>query len=447
MRSGLKLVLITLPLAAIGAGILGWVVATSPPPAQEPPGERTTAVRVIVATERMVTPRVTGFGLVSPARTFEAIAEVGGVVEHVNPELKRGAILPAGAVLWRLSPVDFNLAIAQAKANIRAAEAKLAELAVSEENQTAALAIETEALALKQSDFDRSERLHAGGTVSQAALDAARGALLAQRQKVQSVESSLALVPTQREVQTEQIAVYRANLETATLNLGRTEMTLPFPARVAQVSVEVAQFVRVGQTTALLDGIDIAEVEAQVPVAALRGLVQTRNPDTALYASDPTLMTDVLRGLDLTAEVRLVLGEEEVRWPARVDRISETIDPKTGMLGVIVQVDAAYAGATPGERLPLTKGMFVKVTLSSEPAAGIVVPVSALRNGAVYVAGADNRLTPVPVVPAMIQDGIAVIRDGLSPGQRVVVSDPGPLLPGMLLEVTEDEALMTELAR
>lgn len=447
MRSGFKLILVTLPLAAIGAGILGWIVATSPPPEQEPLSERTTAVRVIVATERLVTPRITGFGLVSPARTFEAIAQVGGIVEHVHPDLKRGAILPAGAVLWRLSPVDFNLAIAQANANIRAAEAKLAEIAVSQDNQAAALKIETEALALKQADFDRTETLQAGGTVPRTALDAARGALLAQRQKVQAVESTLALLPTQREVQTEQIAVYRASLETAKLNLERSEMTLPFAARVAKATVEAGQFIRAGETTAVLDGIDIAEVEAQVPVAALRDLVQTIRPDATLYASDPTLMTEVLRGLGLTAEVRLALGQEDLRWPARVDRISDTIDPKTGMLGVIVQVDAAYAGATPGERLPLTKGMFVQVTLSSSPAPGIVIPRSALRNGQVLVVDDDRRLSVVPVVPDMIQDGVAVIRDGLTPGQRIVVSDPGPVLPGMLLEPTEDQALMADLAR
>ena len=87
--------------------------------------------------------------MASPARTYEAIAQVSGTVEYVNPDLEKGAILPAGAVLLRLSPVDFNLAIAQAHANIRAIEAVLTELTVAKDNQIAALAIETEALTLK----------------------------------------------------------------------------------------------------------------------------------------------------------------------------------------------------------------------------------------------------------------------------------------------------------
>ncbi len=249
----------------------------------------------------------------------------------------------------RLSPVDFNLAIAQANANIRAAEARLAELAVSEANQTAALEIEKQALALKAADLERAETLFAGGTIPQTVRDTARTAHLAQRQKVQAVESTLALLPTQRAVQTEQIAVYQASLETAKLNLERTELTLPFAARVASTSVEVGQFVRVGQTAAVLDGIEAAEVEAQVSIAALRNLMQSTRISADAVAIDPSMMTEALRHLGLSAEVHLRLGQDVLSWSASVDRISDTIDQKTGTLGVIVRVDTAYSGAGAGQ--------------------------------------------------------------------------------------------------
>ena len=159
MKNGFRLVLVTLPIAAIGAGILAFVVSNSPPPERIELTERANPVRVITAETQTIVPAVTGFGVVTPARTFEAIAEVGGRVDYVSPALRDGQILPAGAVLLRLSPADFNLAIAQAKANIRAAEARLAELKVSEENQRAALEIERETLVVKASDLERTEAL------------------------------------------------------------------------------------------------------------------------------------------------------------------------------------------------------------------------------------------------------------------------------------------------
>lgn len=446
MKNGLKLVLITLPIMLIGVAFLAFVVINRPAPERIALAERATAVRVILAQSQPVAPLASGFGIVRPTRTYEAIAQVGGTAEYVNLALQKGAILPAGSVLLRLAQADFNLAIAQAQANIRAAEAKLAELVVSEENLTSALAIESEALALKAADLERAETLFAGGTVSQSARDAARAAHLAQRQKVLSVESSLALLPTQRAVQAEQIAVYQVNLDTATLNLGRTELTLPFAARVASVSVEVGQFVRAGQTAALLDGIEAAEVEAQVSLAEMLTLMQSTQAGAQTLAFDPSAMSEIMRGLGLTAMVRLPLGQDVLEWPATVDRVSDTVDPKTGMLGVIVRVDTPYSSVEAGSRPPLTKGMFVEVAMTAPPTEGVVVPRSALRNGQLMLADADDRLQLVSVTTRFVQGGIAVIAEGLEPGARVLVSAPSPVVAGMLLAVTEDAALMAQLA-
>ena len=445
MRNGLKLALITLPIAMVGAGILAFVISNSAPPKQIELAERASAVRVITAETRVISPKLVGFGVVAPARTFDAIAEVGGKIEYVNPALRDGQILPAGSVLLRLSPTDFNLAIAQANANIRAAEARLAEFEVSEANQRAALEIEREALALKASELARADTLFKAGTMTQTARDGARSAHLAQRQKVQGIEGTLALLPTQRAVQTEQIALYRTNLETAQLNLERSEMTLPFIARVATHSVEVGQFLKVGQSAATLDGVNQAEVVVQVSMDSFRRLVTSRQSGTANLPLDPAQMTETLHRLGLTARVRLRLGDEVVSWNATVDRISDGIDPKTGTVGVVVQVNNAYGQSGSGNRPPLTKGMFVDVVLSSAPISGIVLPRSALRDGQVFIADPDNRLRIVPVKPLLVQGGIAMFDNEITEGSRVVLTPPIPVIEGALLDLHPDTELMRGL--
>ncbi len=445
MHSGFKVILMTLPLVAAGVGILAYTIKTKAPPAQIEQVERATTVRVVTAAEGAVAPVVIGHGLVAPSRTFEAIAQVGGTIVWTHPDLVKGAVLAADTVLLRIADEDYRLAVAQAEANIRAAEAKLAELAVSQQNQNAALAIETDVLALKEADLARAEALHAGGTVAQSTLDAARAAHLGQRQKVQSIASALALIPTQLTVQQEQIAVSQAALATARLNLERTALVLPFTARVASTSVEPGRFVRAGEVTAMFDGVATAQVEAQVSVAELRRFLRLSAPDAAAYAADPTTITAVLQGLDLTADVRLDLGDEDLTWSARVDRVSDTIDPKTGTLGLIVVVDGAYSGASPGDRPPLTKGMFVEVAVSGKPQSGIVLPRHALREGVVLVVDGDDRLVERPVVSPLVQDEIAVVTEGLAVGERIVVSDPAVVLPGMLLAPVEDTELEAEL--
>lgn len=446
MRPVLKLILITVPVVVAGAFVLGNIIANKAPPVKVELAERATTVRVIEARVLPVSPELTGYGLVAPSRTYEAIAQVGGTAEYVNPALAKGEILPEGSVLLRLSSVDFNLAIAQARANIRAAEAKLVELTVLEANQRAALEIEEQTLALKATDLERSESLFASQAISQTVLDGARAAHLAQSQKVLNVQGTLALLPTQRVAQTEQIAVYNANLASAELNLERSELRLPFTARVSAVTIETGQFVKVGQTIASFDGVDAAEVEAQVSVADLAALLRAARGGSDVSVFAPEAMSGVLQGLGLEAVVRLQLGEAYTTWPATIERISNTVDLKSGTLGVIVRVENAYTSAGPGERPPLTKGMFVEVTLVAPPVEGLVIPRASFSQGRVLLADEDNRLQVLPLQPYLVQGDIALIREGLEPGSRVLASSPRPVIPGMLLDVVLDEALMAELA-
>ncbi len=446
MKPVLKLIFVTVPVVVVGALVLGNIVANKAPPTRIELVERATAVRVINAQEMLVRPSLSGFGLVAPSRTYEAIAQVGGTAEYVSPALRKGEILPEGTLLLRLSPEDFNLAIAQARANIRAAEAKLAELAISEQNQQAALAIEEGALALKATDLERSKSLFASQAISQTVLDGAQAAHLAQSQKVLGIRSGLALLPTQRAAQNEQIAVYRASLASAELNLARSELRLPFAGRVALATVEEGQFVKAGQTVASFDGIEAADIEAQVSVADLSRLLGEARAQAGLLAFDPETMSSVLKELGIEAVVRLQLGDEVAQWPAVLDRISNVIDPKSGTLGVIVRVDSAYGNPDGAVRLPLTKGMFVEVELTAPPMVGVVIPRAAIDQGRVLLADGDGRLVVQPIAPTLVQGDIALVKDGLAAGSQVVVSAPRPVIAGMLLALTLDEALMQWLA-
>lgn len=446
MNKILKLAFITLPIAGIGAVFLAYTVSNNPPPDQHGLAERATHVSVITAETRAVRPEIRGFGRVEPARVYAAVAQVAGTAEFVNPRLRRGEILPQGAVLLRLSKVDFNLAIAQSRTAIRTAEAKLEELAVAETNYEASLAIEQQTLDLREQDLARTESLFAAGSVSQTSRDAALTAVLAQRQRVLGVEGSIALLPTQRAVLKEQIAASQIGLAQAELNLARTELVLPYTARVSLVGVETGEFVRAGSTIAELDGIEAAEVEAQFNLASLRSLLRLAVPDASLLPLDPSAMAETIRNLDLAVTINLDLGGDTVSWTATVDRLSDTIDARTGALGVIIRAEDAYGTADPGKRPPLTQGMFVEVVLTAPPLEGLVLPRTALRDGTVVLVDEQNRLRRVPVTPRLVQGDIIVLTEGLKEGSQVVVVPPSPLIEGMLVEPHHDAALMARLA-
>ncbi|MDP6787357.1 MAG: hypothetical protein QGI13_09550 [Rhodospirillales bacterium] len=428
---------LVVPPILIAAAVLIVAVRSREAPQRTPPRETASAVRVVVAPSVAVVPRVLGYGNVQPETVWEAVAEVDGRIVEVHPQLKKGAILPAGAVLLRIDPTRYHLAVAQIEANMAAVEAKLAELAVKAANTRASLAIEERSLALGGKDLERKRRLLATKNVSQAAVDQEERDLLAGRQNVQSLRNTLNLFPAERRTLASELALYTAQLESARLDLERTAITAPFDCRVAEVKVQRTQYANPGQVLAVVDGIDVSEVSAQVPMGKLMSIIGDAG-DAAI--SPATVMAELPRLLGLTPVVRLRAGAHTVEWPARLARISDTVDPATRTVGVIVAVDDPYRQARPGRRPPLAKNMFVEVELTARPRPGrVVVPRAALRDGRLLVAGADDRLSIRKVEISFRQTNFAVVSSGLAAGERVVLSDLIPAVDGMLLAPLADE--------
>ncbi len=446
MKNILRIVFLMMPPILAGVAVIVYFAINKQAPAQKPVEEQSVHVRIVEVVPTDITPTVVGYGVVRPVKTWNGISQVGGKVVYVHPDFKKGASLTAGTVVIRLSPADYNLAIAQAEANIRATKARIKEIAITEENTRQSLQIEEEALTLKQKDLERKQQLLKRGSVAQNTVDAALSSDLAQRQKVQGMKNTLALMPTQRAVLQEQIAVYQSSLETARLNLLRTNIKLPFNARVVETKTEIDQYLVAGQSIGSFDGIESAEIEAQIPIEQFGAMLNATSDNRPAENIPATALSKRLESMGLSAKVQLNLGDVPVIWKARVSRISDTIDPKTRTVGVIVTVPNAYASAVPGIRPPLAKGMFVEVFVSNKVARdAIIIPRSALQADNVYLVGKDGRLEIRPVKVSYRQGDIAVISAGLEGGEKIVVSTLNPAIPQMLLRVTYDEELAKRL--
>ncbi|MCF6198960.1 MAG: hypothetical protein L3J67_06100 [Hyphomicrobiaceae bacterium] len=395
LKTGVGRKLLIVPPLLVGGLILGLVIASKKPPLQKAGGERQTLVRVITIEKMTVVPRVLGYGSVKPGRVWNAVAQVAGRVEYVHPDFKKGAIIKAGTEIIRISPKDYQIAIRQAQANIRSAQAKISELKVAHANTKASLAIEQKTLRINEREYQRKRNLASRGAVSKSSRDQEERLLLAQRKRVQDLQSALRLTPTQITAQKENKAVSQAQLEIAELNLKRTRVALPFDARIAQTNVERTQFVGVGKLLGIADSMKSAEVDAQIPVAKMRALLHvasetlTSKKREVIAQSVPTFASKYgLHGI-----VRMRLGGQLVEWPGKVVRISDTVDPKTRSIGAIIAVKNPYRQAIPGLRPPLIKGMFVEFEMRARSLGDqIVIPRSSLRKDRVLVVTKDSRL-------------------------------------------------------
>lgn len=444
LRRGLAVVI---PLLA-GAAVAAWLVAGRTPPQREAGAEQTTAVAAIPAPQVAWRPRATGYGSARATRTWRGVAEVSGRIVWRNPDLDTGVILARGVRLFQIDRTDYRLAVAEAEAAIAAAEARLKELVTRAANLDSSLAIEQRRLEVAERELDRLRTLFERGTVPRSDVDRQESAYLQQRQAVQELRNSISQIPTERQRLDAELDRDKARLAQARSNLPKTSVKAPFDLRVSAVDAEVGQYVRAGETLVSGDAVSATEVEAEIPISEFRAILDPlRRPDAPPDTAD---LDELLGAMGLTARVRLraTAGTESTAtWPARVDRITDAIDPRTRTVGLVVTVDEPYARARPPEQPPLVKGMYVEVRVCA-PARpnAVVVPRTAIHAGRVYVADGQDRLAVRTVETGFEHGDFAVVRSGLAPGERVVISDPVPAIDGMKLVVSADTAAADTLA-
>lgn len=443
-RKTLKKRLLFIPPILIGVAIVAIAVRGRDAPEQSPAVEVAQNVRFIAVPEVNFVPRALGFGIVQPDRVWEAVAQVSGKIAVIHPQLKKGALLPAGTKVLEIDPTDYKLTIDRIKADIRGVNARLSELTVRRQNTQASLDIEKRSLEINQRELARKRDLATRNAVSRASVDQEERSVLARQQSVQNQQNSLNLLPSERARLGAELAAHRTQLANAELDLQRTTIVTPFDARIASVAVERTQFVNQGQIMTTADSIAVAEVAAQVPIDKMVQLIAGRDLAGVSIAN---VMDSLENVLGLEPVVRLRTGNFGTEWPAKVVRVSDTIDPQTRTVGVIVAVAEPYATANRGTCPPLTKNMYVEVELRGRPRANqVVIPRAALQNGRAYVINEDNRLEFRAIEPLFQQGQLVLIKSGLKPGERVVISDLVPAIAGMLLTPTLDEAAAKRLA-
>lgn len=424
--------LLALPPIALGIAAAVWMIASASGPAQIDGGAPALPVRVMTVAAEDIRPTATSWGNLRAADTWVAVAEVQGEVIWRHPDLEPGRLIPAGTEVLRIDPADYELALAQSLADLAALEAERAQLSAEAANTGRILELERARLALAEADLERTRTLVAQGAVPQSRADEAERATLLARRTVAELENTLALIPSREAQIAAQVARSEAAIDRARRSLDRTTLTTPFDLRVTEVHAELFQTVAPGQVVIRADGIAAAEVVAHLPIDSFRRLLG----DTP----EGITLGDMMRDMPATQiEVTLSpLADPRQIWSARVVEIEGALDARARTVPVVVRVDDPYEGAAPPRRLPLVPNMQVQLSFSGASMTGLIaIPEAALHGDMVRILGPDDLLELRPVNAAFAQDGRVVIAAGLSPGDRVVIDDIAPAIPGMALTPVE----------
>ena len=376
-----------LPFAVVGGfTLIGLVlVLTASEVETVPPRPAMANVRVIEAQPASVRLIVRSQGTVAPRTESALIPEVSGPVVWTSPALLSGGFFDAGDPLLRIDRRDYETALARTRASLERARGEIEHA---------------------QANLERFDGLAARDIASPAQHDEARRAARVAQAAVDEAEALL--------LQAER-------------DLTRTEVRAPYTGRVRDEQVDVGQYLTRGQSVATIYATDYVEVRLPIPDEELAHL------NLRLYEdADVALLPAV------TLRARFAGGEHE--WRGRIVRTEGEIDAKSRLVHVVARVEKPYEPGSKG-RPPLAVGLFVTAEIEGPEVPDVVsVPRAALRpDDSLLVVDDQERLQRRPVEVVRIDRDAALVRGDLPPGERICTSPIRAFLPGMSVQVIEDD--------
>ena len=272
-----------------------------------------------------------------------------------------------GQLLYEIDPLPLEAALANAKAQLATAQARLDK---------------------SNTDVNRLTPLAKQQAVSQQELDNALSA---------------------RDAARAQVDAQKAAVDKATLDLGYTHITAPLDGLVGTTEVKAGNLVGRGESTLL------TTVSQTDPILFRAGISEAEYLRLAKRIAEAG---GAAAGRS-KAEIQLLLADGTVHpQPGHVDAIERAIDPTTGTLAVQFKFPNPQRVVRPGQ---YGRARFVVETKNG----ALLVPqraVTELQNlYSVAVVGAGNKVEFRNVKVGPRVDSLWLIEEGLKPGEKVVV--------------------------
>lgn len=416
------------PALAVGVVVLVLAINLRPDLPTNPATDRARLVDTMPLELKSMAPIAIGYGKVTPKFEWKAIAEVTGKVVFRHPRLEKGQVLPEGTEILKIDPLDYELKLTQAQADLKSSQTQLAKLSLEERNLQQTLGIEQNRLSLSKQELGRIENLRKKGLSSQSDVDQQTQSYLSQQKLVQDMKNQLQLFPDEQKVAQAVVRVNQSKVQEAQRSLDKTSIRLPRSLRIASVDTEINQVVNLQQTMVVGHGMDVMEVEAQLSIHDMHTLASSVGSFTRDDAGIPK--PDMAF---INAEIELNSGNLKAIWPAKVARISETVDVNQATAGVILEATQNYADLTPESLPPLVNGMFVQATIEGQQQPSWVIPERALHGNRIYLMSPESRLEIRTIEVLYRRDNQVVINGDIEQGERLILNDLLPAIDGMML--------------
>lgn len=424
LRVGVVLILLVGGLLA-----MRMFAAMKKPPARQPALEPVFQVNALRAEPDDVQVVLEGFGTARAKQRVNLSPQVQGRIVRVNPKLQVGQILDTDELIIEIDQRDYEIVLAQTKAELQRLKAERDRLETAWENDKRRLKIAESSLELARSDYNRVKMLFEDDEVGTlAGVEQAESRLNQQRDAVVSLENAIALYPVSLAENQARIAAAQSAVERAQLDLERTEIRTPFQGRVAFEDAEIGQVVAPGTKVVTL----VDDSVLEIPVS-----LDSRDAELWLPLSENTNGSSwILLESERPAYIYWVQDAQERSKEGRLARV-ENYDEDTRTLVVVVEIVQKLEHR---EDFPIVEGMFCRVEIPGKIAEDVFeLPAIAVSHENTVILSVSNRIETLPVNVVYRSGSEVLVQQGLEPGDLVVTSRMAKVVEGASLELTIEQ--------
>jgi multidrug efflux pump subunit AcrA (membrane-fusion protein) len=190
--------------------------------------------------------RAIAYGNVEPSVLLKTKAEVVGKISYIHPGLEKGGSLSEGTLVMRIEPTTYKFSLDQKKAVLAGNQSSLTQLEAEEASTRSALRLAEKNLQVGEKELNRLLAIWEKKLIARTVVDAEEQKVLQLQQQIEDLQGKLTSYESRKAGSKAQIKQSESQLAQSEDTLGRTEIRLPFDARVGQVFVEEGEFTQVG---------------------------------------------------------------------------------------------------------------------------------------------------------------------------------------------------------
>lgn len=385
-----KILKVALPIIIVllGVGIFVILKSLKQVPQKETRQDLGILVEVFVVKNQDWQVTVFGTGTVQAAQKVSIVPQVSGEVTFVSSSMVEGGFFNKDDMLFKIDSTDYQLAFEQAKATEAKAELNLAK-------------IESWAR-VARSEWERFKHDH------------------------EDSPNPLVVYEPQLKNARAELASAKAAVRKAELNLKRTKIKAPFNCRIRSENVDIGQYVRAGNSVAVVAGTDTSEVIVPLPLDELRWL------EIPMKGSQKK---------GSLATIHMEINGKDYEWKGRVIRSTGEVDPMSRMTKVVVEVKDPYGLINPvNARKSLFSGSFVNVFLQGGELKNVfMIPRKAIRDkDTVWIMDKDNMLRIKNIQVLRYEREHALVNNSLKDGEKIVLTNIAGAAEGMKLRVAQE---------